>query len=65
MIIRDGDPVELDENDEDPITYIDVIQGLDSEKWLNAMKSEMESMEINGVWILIDPPKEIKFIGCK
>ena len=29
------------------------------------MKSEMESIVINGVWTLIDPPKEIKPIGCK
>ena len=26
FLIRDGDPVELDENNEDPITYIDAIQ---------------------------------------
>ena len=29
------------------------------------MKSEIESMKINGVWILVDLPKEIKSIGCK
>ena len=25
----------------------------------------MESIEINGVWILVDPSEEIKPIGCK
>ena len=29
------------------------------------MRSEMESMEINSVWTLVDPPKGIKPIGCK
>ena len=28
LLIQDGDPVELDENDEDPITYMDVCRGL-------------------------------------
>ena len=65
FLVRNGDPVELDENDEDPITYKEAIQRSDSQKWLEAMKSEMESMEINSVWILIDPPEGIKFIGCK
>ena len=29
------------------------------------MKSVMESMEINNVWTLVDPPEGIKPIGCK
>ena len=29
------------------------------------MKSEMEFIEINGVWILVDPSESIKSIGCK
>ena len=49
LLIRDGDPIELDENDEDPIIYMDAIQRLDFEKWLEAMKSEMESMKFNDV----------------
>ena len=28
------------------------------------MKSEMESMKINNVWTLVDPPEGIKPIGC-
>ena len=35
------------------------------EKWLNNMKSEMESMEINSVWILVGPSEWIKPIGYK
>ena len=39
--------------------------GPDSEKWLLAMKSEMQSMYDNRVWTLIDPPNGVKTIGCK
>ena len=64
-MVHDGDPIELDENDEDPITYMDALQRSDSEKWLEAMKSKMNSMKINNVWTLVDPPKGVKSIGCK
>ena len=37
----------------------------DSEKWLQAMKSEMQSMYDNQVWNFVDPPKVAKVIGCK
>ena len=65
FLVRDGDPIELDENNEDPITYMDAMQRSDSEKWLEAMKSEMESMKVNDVWTLVDPPEGVKPIGCK
>ena len=29
------------------------------------MKSEIKSMKVNDVWILVDPPEGIKSIGCK
>ena len=32
FLIRDSDPIELNENNEDPITYMDAIQKSDSEK---------------------------------
>ena len=65
FLIQDGDPIALNENDEDPITYMEAMQRLDSQKWLETMKSEMESMEINDVWTLVDLSEGIKFIGCK
>ena len=36
-----------------------------SEKWLEAMKLEMQSMYDNQVWTLIDPPEGLKTIRCK
>ena len=65
FLVRNRDPVELDENNEDPITYIDAMQMSDSDKWLEAMKSKMESMKINNVWTLVDLPEGIKPIRCK
>ena len=44
---------------------MEAIQRPDSQKWLEAIKFEMESMKINGVWTLVDPSKGIKSIGCK
>ena len=50
---------------DDPRIYDEVISDIDSEKWLNAMKSEMDSMHINHVWTLVDSSKGIVPIGCK
>ena len=63
FLVWDGDPIELDENNEDSIIYMDALQRSNSKAWLGAMRSEMESMEINNVWTLVDLPKRIKPIG--
>ena len=52
------------ENDEST-TYEESLNSSEVEKWLIAMKSEMDSMYINQVWTLVNPPKGIKPIGCK
>ena len=52
------------DNDE-PKTYSETMMGTDSEKWLGAMRSEIESMRENQVWNLIDPPDGVKTIECK
>ncbi|KAL0445875.1 UNVERIFIED_CONTAM: Copia protein [Sesamum latifolium] len=38
---------------------------IDSDKWLEAMKSKMDSIGSNQVWTLIDPPKGARPVGCK
>ena len=65
FLIRDENPVELDENNKDPITYMDAMQRSDSDKWFEAIKSEIKSMKVNDVWTLVDPLERIKPIGCK
>ena len=37
----------------------------DSDKWLGAMKSEMESMYENQVWTLVDLPNDRKAVENK
>ncbi|KAL0285382.1 UNVERIFIED_CONTAM: hypothetical protein Sradi_7175000 [Sesamum radiatum] len=43
--------------DNDPKTYGEAMSDIDSDKWLEAMKSKMDSMGSNQVWTLVDPPK--------
>ncbi|KAL0406059.1 UNVERIFIED_CONTAM: hypothetical protein Slati_3919800 [Sesamum latifolium] len=38
---------------------------IDSDKWLEAIKSEMDSMGSNQVWTLVDPHKGARPVGCK
>ena len=64
QIQRFEDEVLLLDSDE-PTTYKEAMMGLDSVKWLNAMKSEIESMYENQVWNLVDPPEGSKPIECK
>ena len=50
---------------DDPKTYDEAISDIDSEKWLEAIRSEIDSMHSNQVWTLVDPPEGIVPIGCK
>jgi hypothetical protein len=36
-----------------------------SDKWLEAMRDEITSMNSNDVWDLVDIPKGAKKVGCK
>ena len=37
----------------------------DSDRWLQAMESEIDSMYVNQVWNLVDAPEGVNPIGCK
>ena len=50
---------------DDPNIFDEAMSDIDFEKWLDAMKSEIDSMHSNQVWILVDPPEGIVFIGYK
>ena len=50
---------------DDPKTYDEAISDIDSEKWLEAMRSEIDSMHSNQVWTLVDPSEGIVPIRCK
>jgi hypothetical protein len=51
--------------DKDPVSFSEAINGNNSDKWLNAMKEELKSMEQNCVWDLVELPEGCKRVGCK
>ncbi|KAL0451349.1 UNVERIFIED_CONTAM: Retrovirus-related Pol polyprotein from transposon TNT 1-94 [Sesamum latifolium] len=51
--------------DNNPKTYGEAMSDIDSRKWLEAMKFEMDSICTIQVWTLVDPPKGVRPIGCK
>ncbi|KAK1620537.1 hypothetical protein QYE76_026054 [Lolium multiflorum] len=55
----------VDNNDEDPATYEEAMMSPDSNKWKEAMKSEMGSMYDNKVWTLVDLPDSRKAVENK
>ena len=64
FLVTDYKTIEILDQDE-PTTYHEAMMSPDSEKWLQAMKSEMQSMYDNQVWNLVDPPEDANVIGCK
>ena len=56
--------VMLVEQDE-PATYKEAMEGPESEKWLEAMKSEIGSMYDNQVWTMVDIPEGRKAVENK
>ncbi|KAL8098906.1 hypothetical protein AgCh_031572 [Apium graveolens] len=58
LLTQDGDVILKD--DDKPLTYQDAMNSLDSERWLKAMKSEMESMYQSKVLTLVDPLEGVK-----
>ena len=54
----------LEEHDE-PANYKEAIESPESEKWLQAMRSEIDSMYANKVWTLVDIPEDRKAVENK
>lgn len=50
---------------DEPSSYEDAMDRNDSKKWLEAMKSEMQSMYDNQVWNLVHSLERVKPIGNK
>ena len=49
----------------DPTSYEEAMVDSDLNHWVKAMKAEMESINSNQVWELVEPLANIKHIGCK
>jgi hypothetical protein len=43
----------------------DVGHALFDSSWVNVMHEELENFEINQVWTLVDPPRDVNVIGTK
>ena len=54
-----------EEAESDPYTYEKDINDIDAYHWIQAMKSELNSMYSNQVWDLVKEPNDIKPVGCK
>ncbi|KAK9043135.1 hypothetical protein V6N11_071485 [Hibiscus sabdariffa] len=63
LVTTHGDIILVDQDE--PKTYQEAVSSPGSEKWLEAMRSEMDSMSENQVWTLVEPPEGIKPIGSK
>src|SRR3954464_958630 len=50
---------------DDPATYDEAMMSPDSDRWLDAMKSEMGSMYENQVWTLVYLPNDRKAVENK
>src|SRR3954466_14284883 len=53
--------ISADESDE-PTSYKEAMEGPESEEWLEAMKSEIDSMYTNKVWPTMDIPEDRKAV---
>ncbi|KAA0049696.1 ty1-copia retrotransposon protein [Cucumis melo var. makuwa] len=51
--------------DEDPKTYQEALNSVDSSMWKEAIKSELDSLVMNHTWELVDLPMGNKPIRCK
>ena len=64
FVIENDNKTHISENNE-PTTYSKAVMSSDSDKWLNTMKFEIDSMYANQVWTLVDAPEGVTPIGCK
>uniref|UniRef100_A0AAV1U5H8 Integrase catalytic domain-containing protein n=1 Tax=Peronospora matthiolae TaxID=2874970 RepID=A0AAV1U5H8_9STRA len=54
-----------EEDEEQASRYQEVMKSSYKEQWLQAMKSEMNSLEEHSTWKLVDMPPGKKSVGCK
>ncbi|CAL9003066.1 unnamed protein product, partial [Prunus brigantina] len=51
--------------EQDPTTLQEALSSLDADLWQEAINDEMDSLESNKTWHLVDLPPGCKSIGCK
>ena len=53
------------QNDQEPTTLQEALSSAESSRWMEAMNAEMNSLDHNKVWNLVELPKDRKAIGSK
>jgi len=53
------------QNDQEPTTLQEALSSAESSHWMEAMNAEMNSLDHNKVWNLVELPKDRKAIGSK
>ena len=64
-LLRETYQVILDNSYADPTAYEVALEDVDVEGWKRAMDREMESLDSNSVWSLVESPRGVKPIGSK
>jgi hypothetical protein len=64
-IEKDSNSILLLLESNEPVTYKAAVSSPDSNQWINAMRSEMDSMYDNQVWDLVDLPEGVRPLHCK
>ena len=49
----------------DPITYDEAMKSQDSQKWQQAMETEISNLQNQATWTLVEPPKDRKVLKGK
>lgn len=50
---------------DEPFSFVEAMRSKDSKLWQVVMESEMESLNKNKTWVLVDRPLGKKVVGCK
>lgn len=50
---------------QEPKSYSEAITCAEKEKWLVAMEEELQSLNKNNTWRIVEKPKNQKLVGCK
>lgn len=50
---------------DEPLTYAAAMKSSESDQWLAAMNDELQSLERNDTWSLVERPKSRNIVGCK
>ena len=64
-LLGETNQVILDNSNADPTAYEKALEDVDVEEWKRALNREMESMDSNSVWSLVESPRGVKPIGSK